>query len=82
MSSRSVQRDRPTSDICFSKIGFLAYTIVTVSTVLQGWNVKSQKIEVVLAAAEKYLGIRDLTSEELQGVLNGGVLSFPYVGLR
>jgi hypothetical protein len=29
---------------------------------------KSQKIDVVVAAAEKYLRIRDLTSEEVQGV--------------
>jgi hypothetical protein len=28
----------------------------------------SQNIEVVVAAAERYLGVRDLTSEELQGV--------------
>jgi hypothetical protein len=37
---------------------------------------QSQKIEVVVAAAEKYLGVRDLTSEELQGLLSGCVLSF------
>ena len=53
------------------------------STVLQGWNVKSQKIEVVAAAAERYLGALDLTSEELQGVLSGGGdASFHVVGLR
>jgi hypothetical protein len=34
---------------------------------------KSQKIDVVMAAAEKYLSIRDLTSEEIQGLLSGGV---------
>ena len=34
---------------------------------------KSQKIEVLVAAAEKYLGVQDFTSEELQGVLSGGV---------
>jgi hypothetical protein len=35
---------------------------------------ESQRIDVVVAAAEKYLGIPDLTSEKLQGVLTGGVL--------
>ena len=34
---------------------------------------KSQKIDVVVAATEKYVGIRDLKREELQGVLSGGV---------
>jgi hypothetical protein len=43
---------------------------------------KLQKIEVVEAAAERYLSVRDLTSEELQGVLSGDVLSFQVVGLR
>ena len=43
---------------------------------------KSQKIEVVVAAAERYLGVRDLTSDELQGVLSGGVPSFQVDGLR
>jgi hypothetical protein len=36
---------------------------------------ESQKINVMVAAAKMYLGIQDLTSEELQGVLRGGVLS-------
>ena len=35
----------------------------------------SQIIEIVVAAAKRYLGVPDLTSEELQGVLSGGVLS-------
>ena len=43
---------------------------------------KLQKIEVVVTAAEKYLGVRDLTSEELQGVLSGDVPSFQVVGMR
>jgi hypothetical protein len=42
---------------------------------------KSQKIDIVVAAAEKYLGIRDLTSEELHGVLRGVVPSSQAVGL-
>uniref|UniRef100_A0A4W5K0M9 Bublin coiled coil protein n=1 Tax=Hucho hucho TaxID=62062 RepID=A0A4W5K0M9_9TELE len=33
-------------------------------------------MEVVVAAAERYLGVLDLTSEELQGVLSGDVPSF------
>lgn len=43
---------------------------------------QSQKIEVVVADAEKYLGVRYLMSEELPGMLSGGVPSFkPEVGL-
>uniref|UniRef100_A0A4W5NJJ7 Splicing factor 3B subunit 6 n=2 Tax=Euteleosteomorpha TaxID=1489388 RepID=A0A4W5NJJ7_9TELE len=37
---------------------------------------KSLKIEVVVAAEERYLGVQDLTTEELQDVLNGHVPSF------
>ena len=47
-----------------------------------GMECKSQKIEEVVTAAERYLGVRDLMSEELQGVLSGGVPSFQVVGLR
>jgi hypothetical protein len=42
----------------------------------------TQIIEVVVVAAERCLGVRDLTSEELQGVLSGGVPSFQAVGLK
>ena len=42
---------------------------------------KSQKKYVVVAAAEKYLGVRDFTSEELQHVLSGSVQSSQAVGL-
>lgn len=36
---------------------------------------KSQKIYVVVAAAEKYFGVRDFSAEELQEVLREGVPS-------
>ena len=36
---------------------------------------KSQKMYVVVAAAEKYLGIQDFTSEKLQSMLSSGVPS-------
>jgi hypothetical protein len=74
VTSRSVpvQRDKPTSDICFSKIGFLAF-IAMVINCTAGMERKSQTIEFVVAAAERYLGVRDLPSEELQGVLSGNV---------
>ena len=42
---------------------------------------KLQKIDVVVAAAEKYLGIQVLTSEGLQGVLGVGVLFSQAVGM-
>ena len=48
-----VQRDRPTSDICFSKIEFLAFIAMVINCTAG----KSQKIEVVVAAAEMYLGV-------------------------
>ena len=69
VSSRSVpvQRDKPTSDICFSKIAFLAIYAMVINCTARMEH-KSQKIEVVVAAAEGYFGVRDLTSEELQGV--------------
>ena len=76
-----VQRDRPTSDICFSKIGSLSF-IAMVINCTAGMERKLQEIEVVVAAAERYLGVRDFTSEEFQGVLSGGVPSFQVVGLR
>ena len=55
VNSRSVpvQRDRPTSDMCFSKIGFLAVIVMVINYCRDGH--KSQKIEIVVAAAEKYL---------------------------
>ena len=49
------------TDRCFSKIGFLVF-IAMVINCTAGIECKSQKIEVVVAAAEKYLGVRDLTS--------------------
>jgi predicted methyltransferase MtxX (methanogen marker protein 4) len=42
---------------------------------------KSKNVDVVVAAAEKYLIIRDLTSEEFQGVLSGCVPSSQVVGM-
>ena len=48
-----VQRDRPTSDICFSKIGFLAF-IAMVINCTAGIECRSQNMEVVVAA-ERYL---------------------------
>jgi hypothetical protein len=62
---------RPTSDICFSKVGFLAFITMNVNHTAE-IECKSQNIDVVVAAAEKCLGVWDLTSEELQGVLIGG----------
>ena len=82
VSSRSVpvQRDKPISDICFSEIGFFVF-IAMVINCTAGMECNSQKITFVVAAAERYLGVQDLTSEELEGVLSGGVPSFQAVGL-
>ena len=59
---------------------FSIYTMVINCTA--GMERKSQIIEVVVVAAERCLGVRDLTSEELQGVLSGDVPSFQVVGMR
>jgi hypothetical protein len=69
-SSRSVtvHRDPPTRYICFSKISFLVFILMVINCTA-GIECKLQKIEVVVAAVERYLGVRDLKSEELQGVL-------------
>ena len=69
-----------TGTVWFSKIGILA-CIAMVINCTAGMELKSLKIEFVVAAAE-YLGVRDLTSEKLQGVLSGGVPSFQAVGLK
>ena len=54
--------DRPTSYLCISKVGFLAFIAIVINctTVIE---CKSQKIDVVVAAGDMYLGIRDLTSK-------------------
>lgn len=52
-STRPIESDR--INIYFSKGEMLTF----IAMVLQKWNVKSQKIAVVVVAAEKYLGVRD-----------------------
>jgi hypothetical protein len=47
-----------------------------------GMDWKSHKVGVVVTAAERYLGVRDLTAEDLQDVLSGDVPSFQGDGLR
>ena len=62
VSSRFVpaQRDRATSELCFI-LAFIAMVINCTAQIER----KSQQIDLVVAAAEMYLGVRDLTSEEL-----------------
>ena len=57
-SSRDIplQRDRPQSDISFSKTEFLAF-IEIVITCTAGMERKLHKIDIVVAAAERYLGV-------------------------
>jgi hypothetical protein len=57
VNSRSVpaQRDRPMSDICFNKVGFLVFMAMVINFTVEIKR-KSPKIDVVVAAAEKYLG--------------------------
>ena len=48
-------------------ISFLAFILMVINCTA-GMECKLQKIEVVVAAVKRYLGVRDLKSEELQGV--------------
>jgi hypothetical protein len=47
------QRNRPKSDISFSMIGFLAMVINCTA----GMDQKSQKMEVVVTASERYIWV-------------------------
>ena len=53
----------------FHKVGLLAFIAMVINCTAE-MERKSQKIDVMVAAAEKYLGVRGFTAEELQGVLN------------
>ena len=64
----------------FGKVVFLAYMAMVVNCTAE-MECKSQRIDVVVAAAEKYLGVQDFTAEELQGVFNNSVLSSQATGL-
>lgn len=58
--------------MCFRKVGFLVFIAMVIKCNAE-MERKSQKIGSVVAAAQKYLGLRGFTAEELQGVLNGSV---------
>ena len=57
VNSRSVpeQKDRPTSDISFSKLGFLVFIAVVINCTAEMEH-ESQRIDVVVAAAEDVSG--------------------------
>jgi hypothetical protein len=58
----------------FSKVGFLEFIAMVINcTALMEW--KSQKIDVVVAAAQNYFGVRDFSADDLQEVLREGVPS-------
>ena len=82
VSSRSVpvQKDRVMSELCFSKVGFLAFIAMVINCTAE-MESKLQKIYVVVEVTGRYLGIRDLTPEELQRGLSGGVPSSQAVGV-
>ena len=63
-SSRPVQSD-PNS-LCISKVGILAFIAMVINCTAQ-MERRSQKIDLV--AAETFLGVRDFSAEDLQGVL-------------
>jgi hypothetical protein len=68
--SRPEERDP--ERMCFSKVGFIAFIamVINCTALMQR---KSHKIDVVVAAAEKYFGVRDFNLD-LQGVLRGGAI--------
>jgi hypothetical protein len=60
VSSRPIHSDM---NLCFGKVGFLVFIamVINCATVMAR---KSQKIAVVVAAAEKYLGVQGFTVKE------------------
>ena len=62
------------------RLFFYAFMVMVVNCT-SGMERKSQTIDVVAAAAEKCLVVRDFTAEELQDVLNDSVPSSQTAGL-
>ena len=60
----SVQSDRPTNEMCFSNVGFVAFIVMVINCTA---GIKVTENSVVVAGAEKYLGLRDFIAEELRG---------------
>ena len=54
--------------ICVKKVDFVAF-IATVINCTAQVSKKSKKLDIIVAAAEKSLGFKDLTSKDLQGLL-------------
>ena len=81
--SRSVpvQRDRPTSDIYVSVRLYFSIHSNGYELYCRDGTLSLRKLRMWWQL-QRYLGVRDLTSEELQGVLSGGVPSFQAVRLR
>ena len=70
-SPRPIESDR--NNMFFSKVSFLALLAMVINCTTE-MECKSQKIYVVVAAAEKYLGVQNVTAKELQhGVLNNAL---------
>lgn len=61
-----VSRQRPRKsdgkNMCFSKVGFFAFIAMVLNCTAE-MDRKSQKILVVVAAAEEYLGLRGFTTK-------------------
>ena len=58
--SRPEERDP--ERMSFSKVGFLEFIAIgIICTVMMEW--KSQQIDVVVTAADKYLDVRDISAE-------------------
>ena len=80
-TSRQRPRDSDGKSMSFSKVGLLVF-IATVVNYAAEMDRKSQNIEVVVAEAEKYLGLQGFTAEQLQGVLGSSGISSQTIGLE
>jgi hypothetical protein len=61
---RPIESDR--NYMCFSKVDFFGAFMAMVVNCTAGMECKLQRIDVLVAAAEKHLGVQDFTAEESQ----------------
>ncbi|KAK6328805.1 hypothetical protein J4Q44_G00007830 [Coregonus suidteri] len=55
--------------LCVKKVDFVVIFATVINCTAQ-FSKKSKKLDIIVAAAEKFLGLKDFTSEDLQGVLS------------
>lgn len=60
-------------------VDFLAF-IAMVIDCSAGLDKNSRKIDIIISAAKRFLGLKDVTGEGLHGILTGAVLSSQFPG--